>query len=110
MPNVKIYVEETLFAQKRAALEAQLLPMRDLLCAEFQVDVQACQFAVLPVMAMSNLPLVNIEMQILPRPERTRDVVLSVCQTLRQMVQRATGVHTPIRVSHLDPATYIALK
>lgn len=110
MPNVKIFVETALFAQKAPAIEAQLLPMRDLLCSAFQVDISACQFAVMPVLAMPDLPLVNVEMQILPRPERTRDLVLSVCHSLRDMLQTATGAHTAIRVSHLDAASYIALK
>ena len=110
MPNVKIYVEEQVFAECRASLAAALQPIRDMLCADLKVEIAACQFAVLPVMAMADLPLVNVEMFILPRPERTREVVLAVCQSLREVLQAATGVHVAIRVSHLDPATYIALK
>lgn len=110
MPNVKIYVEEALFADKRAALSAALKPIRDLLCAEFRVDIAACQLAVLPVVAMPDLPLINVEMLILPRPDRTRDAVLSVCHRLRQMVEEVAGCPVAIRVSHLDPETYIALK
>ena len=110
MPNVKIYVEEQVFADRRSALTAALKPIRDMLCTAFQVDISACQFAVMPVVAMADLPLVNVEMFILPRPERTREVVLSVCQRLREIMQVAAGVHVAIRVSHLDPASYIALK
>ena len=110
MPNVKIFVEEQVFADRRGALTAALQPIRDMLCAELKVDIAACQFAVLPVVAMPDLPLVNLEMFILPRPERTREAVLAVCQSLRKILQAATGVHVAIRVSHLDPATYIALK
>jgi hypothetical protein len=110
VPNVKIYVEEQVFADRRDALTATLKPIRDMLCADLKVDIAACQFAVLPVMAMPDLPLVNVEMFILPRPERTREAVLAVCQSLRELLQTATGVHVAIRVSHLDPATYIALK
>ncbi|MGB8814641.1 MAG: hypothetical protein WCC57_15800 [Paracoccaceae bacterium] len=110
MPNVKIYVEEALFADKRAALTAAMKPIRDLLCADFQVDIPACQLAMLSVVAMPDLPLINVEMQILPRPERTRDAVLSVCRHLRQLVEEVAGCPVAIRVSHLDPETYIALK
>jgi len=110
VPNVKIYVEEQVFADRRTALTAALQPIRDMLCADLKVDISACQFAVLPVVAMPDLPLVNVEMFILPRPERTREAVLAVCHTLREMVQAATGVHVAIRVMHLDAATYIALK
>mgnify|MGYP000075281319 CR=1 FL=1 len=77
MPNVKIFVEEALFASKSGALRDALLPLRDMLCKGFKVDVAACQFAVTPVMAMPDLPLVNVEMHILPRADRTRDAVRS---------------------------------
>lgn len=110
MPNVKIYVEEGLFAERRAALTDALLPIRDMLCDQFNVDISACQFAVMPVVAMADLPLLNVEIFILPRPERTREKVLSVCQALRRMLEAAAGVHVAIRVSHLDPETYLALK
>ena len=110
MPNVKIFVEETLFAQKSGALRDALLPMRDLLCERFKVDAAACQFAVLPVVALPDLPLVNLELHILPRADRTRDAVLSVCHALRSLVEAAADSHTAIRVAFLDPATYITLK
>lgn len=110
MPNVKIFVEEALFANQGGALRNALLPLRDILCRGFGVDISACQFAVMPVMAMPDLPLVNVEMQILPRADRTRDAVLAVCQSVRDLVETAAGTHTAIRVSFLDPVTYIALK
>lgn len=110
MPNVKIFVEQALFDSKGGALRDALLPMRDLLCDGFKVDIAACQFAVLPVMAMPDLPLVNVEMHILPRSDRTRDAVLAVCQSLRALVEAAAGAHSAIRVAFLDPETYIALK
>lgn len=110
MPNVKIFVEQALYADRNGALKDALLPIRSLLCDGFKVDIAACQFAVQPVMAMPDLPLVNVEMQILPRPDRTRDAVLAVCQSVRGLVEAATGTHTAIRVSFLDAATYIALK
>ena len=110
MPNVKIFVEEALFASKSGALRDALLPLREMLCKGFKVDVAACQFAVTPVMAMPDLPLVNVEMHILPRADRTRDAVLAVCNSVQGLIEAATGTHAAIRVSFLDAATYIALK
>jgi len=49
-------------------------------------------------------------MAILPRPERTRSVILSVCAKLRELVEDATGTRVAVRVTALDPETYIALK
>lgn len=110
MPNLKIFVDETLYPDCRTALAQALGPIRDMLCKDLHVDVPACQFAVLAVGAMPDLPRVNVEMAILPRPERTRDVVLAVCGKLRAMVEDVTKTHVAVRVTALDPATYVALK
>ncbi len=110
MPNVKIFVDDSLYPAIRAPLAQALGPIRDMLCRELAVDVPACQFAVLPVGAMPDLPRVNVEMAILPRPERTREVILSVCGQMRKMVEAATSTHVAVRVTALAPETYIALK
>lgn len=110
MPNVKIFVDETLYPDCKAPLAQALGPIREMLCRDLQVDIGACQFAVMPVGAMADLPRVNVEMAILPRPERTREVILSVCGKLRALVEAATRTHVAIRVTALDPETYIALK
>lgn len=110
MPNIKIYVDETVYPDCRETLAATLLPMRDLLRRELQADLSAFQFAIIPVMAMADLPRVNAELMLLPRPDRTRDAVTRVGAALRDMLVAATGTHVAIRVAFLDPETYVALK
>ncbi len=110
MPNVKIFVDARLYPDCQAALAAALVPIRSMLCDALQVEVAACQFAVMAVGAMADLPPVNVEMAVLPRPERTRDAMLAVCGRLRDMVAEATRAHVAVRVTTLDPETYIALK
>lgn len=110
MPNVKIYVDDAIYAACRNRLADALGPVLEMLCHDLTVDRPACQMAVIPVLAMPDLPPVNVEMQIMPRPERTRALLLAVCAKLREMVGDATGAHVAIRVTTLDPETYIALK
>lgn len=110
MPNVKIYVDEALYQTCRDRLPDALGPIVDMLCHDLIVDRPACQIAVMPVLALADLPPVNVELQIMPRPERTRALLLAVCAKLREMVGAATGAHVAIRVTTLDPETYIALK
>lgn len=110
MPNVKIYVNDVIFPDCRDRLLAALGPILDMLCHDLNVDRPACQIAVMPVLAMPDLPQVNVEIQIMPRPERTRVAMLAVCAKLRDMVGAAAGTHVAIRVTTLDPETYIALK
>ena len=110
MPNVKIFVDDSLYPALRAPLMATLGPLRELLCARLSVDPPACQFAVVPVGAMPDLPRINVEMLILPRADRTRALVLSVCEEVRAILRAASGTHVAVRAAQLDPETYIALK
>ncbi len=110
MPNVKIFVDEGIYPGCRDALGEALGPMRQLLCRELKVEVAACQVAVMPVLGMDDLPRVNVEMQLLPQPERTRELIMSVCTAVRALIGEATDRHTAVRVSFLDPQTYVALK
>ncbi len=110
MPNVKIYVDEAIYPNCRDSLVSALVPIRSMLCGALNVPPAACQFAVLSVLALPDLPRVGVELQILPHPKRTKDRVTEVCTTLRDMVSAATGTHVAVRASMLDPQTYVALK
>lgn len=110
MPNVKIYVDETIYPACRDGVSAVLGSIVDMLCKDLIVARPACQIAVLPALVLADLPRVNVEIQIMPRPERTRAALLAVCGKLREILGNATGSHVAIRVTTLDPETYIALK
>ncbi|MET0257642.1 MAG: hypothetical protein ABW179_03600 [Methylobacterium sp.] len=110
MPNVKLYIDETIYGSCRAALTETLPVLRETLCRELEVAASACQFAVIPVLGMSDQQGINVEMQIMPKPERTREVVIGVCEALRDLVGGATGASVAVRVATLDPVTYVALK
>ena len=110
MPNLKIYIDESMYPACRDQLASALGPIRAQLCTDLDVRVADCQFAVLPVMAMPDLPRVGVEFLIMPRPDRTREKITEVCITLRAMVEAATGTHVAVRATTLDPVTYVALK
>lgn len=110
MPNVKIYVDRDCSQDAMSGLQANLEPLRALLCARLMVPSPACQFAILPVFAMPDQPAVNVEVAILQKAERTRDVLTELAKEIRQLLAAATGVHIAVRISSLDPATYVTLK
>lgn len=110
MPNVKIYVDHAIWAEREAPVRAALGPIRDLLCRELKVDVSACQLAILPVHGLADQPAVNLEVLILPRPERSRALIAGLCERLQAMLAEAAGAHSAVRAAALDPETYIALK
>lgn len=110
MPNLKIYVDETLLPGCRADLIDALNPLRAMLCDALNVDVAACQFAVLPALVMPDLPRVNVEMQIMPHRDRTRDMLTALAKRVQSQIGDATGTHTAVRIATLVADGYIALK
>lgn len=110
MPNLKIYVEEVLWAERADALIAALEQVRERLCQIFEVEPPACQLVALPVRGLPDQPLANVELSILPKPERTRALVVTAATALQAIVGAALQTHVAVRISQLDPATYVALK
>ena len=110
MPNMKVFIDDALPEGCRVSLQSALLPIREMLCRELNVDKSACQFAILPVIAMSDLPRINVELMLLPKPERSHELVMEVSRKLQNMETEITGVHAAVRTAALDPETYVALK
>ncbi len=110
MPNVKIYVDDPPPPQCRERLVAAFPALRNLLCDALKVGVAACQFAILSVLVMPDLPRVNVEMQVLAHSERTRGQLISVAERVQAQIRSVTGAHAAVRISTLMPTGYIALK
>ncbi len=110
MPNVKLYVDETVLSGCRAGLIAALPSLRTMLCDRLKVYDVACQFAILSVIAMPDLPRVNVEMHLLPHPDRTRDMLKSLAAAMQSLIAAVTGTYTAVRIATLVPDAYIALK
>lgn len=110
MPNLKIFVDETQYPDLQHGLSALLPGLRDQLCAAFAVEPPACQLAVIPVLGLPDQPAINVELNILPRPERTRDAVTAAAARLRETIGAATGRHVAVRIALLDAQGYVALK
>ena len=110
MPKVKLYVDETLLPGCRARLIAALPGLRAMLCDRLRVEHLACQFAILSVIAMPDLPPVNVELHILPHPDRNRDMLKSLATALQSLIGEITGTHATIRITTLVPDAYVALK
>jgi hypothetical protein len=75
MPNVKIFVDEAVYADRKDALRAALPKLRDTICVELSVPVAACQLAIIPVMGMEGQPAANMELQYLATQDRTPAVI-----------------------------------
>lgn len=110
MPNVKIFVDETLFKDRKDAIRAVLVPLREAMCAALNVPPSACQLAVIPVLGLMDQPQANIEIQYLGTAARTPEVITGACEILQEVVAAALGMAPAVRATPLDPETYVALK
>lgn len=110
MPNVKLYVDEGMLRDRPEAIEALLPLARDLICAGLGVTVEACHIVVLGVRSPPGQTLVNIELCLLHKPGRTRDVMERFCGELRDLAARALGAPAAIRCSLAEPESYIVIR
>lgn len=110
MPNVKFYVDERELPPLRDSLSALLPELRSIVCESLSVTPAACQLAVIGVSGLEDQASINTELQIMPRPERTPEVLQQLARRLRDRLSGATGLSVAVRMSSLDPETYVALK
>ncbi len=81
-----------------------------LLCERLNVNIDACQLAVIRVFGTANQPAVNVELSILPKADRTRQKLVELAGEIQQLLAAAATKGVAVRISQLDPATYIAAK
>jgi len=110
MPNVKFYVDTRNGSAASATISGMLPVLRELICETLEVPIAACQLAVIEVAGMDDQPAINTELLLLPGPARTPDYLRCVAQRLRDELAQATGLSVAVRMSALDPQTYVALK
>lgn len=110
MPNVKLFVDETVFNDRKDALAAFLPVLRGAICDQLAVPVGAVQLVVVPVLGVADQTQVNMEIHYLAAPGRTKQVVTDACAALRELVADVVGAPPAMRAMPLDPETYVALK
>lgn len=110
MPNLKIYVEEIVWTEHEDRMAATLPRLRDILCRDLQVDLSLCQLVIVPVRGLDDQAQVSAEIQILPKTERTRDVIVKVCSKLKEQLAEASKGKVSVRATMIDPESYLAIR
>jgi hypothetical protein len=110
MPNTKFYIDSRCGTGTRETVTHMLPEIRAMLCDRLQVPTEACQFAVIEVAGLDDQPEISIELQLLPSPARTHQLLNCVAERLRDMLSTPTGLRVAVRMSAVDPVSYVALK
>lgn len=110
MPNVKVYIDRKNYPAAAEKVAAILPSLRDLLCESLGVTRSVCQFAVIEVAGLDDQPCINTELQLLSGPARTHEHLMGLALQLRDRLSQSTGLGVAIRMSSLDPHSYVVLK
>lgn len=110
MPNAKLYVDHSVWSENQAELHGSLPEFREILCQRLNVAPNACQLALIPVYGLADQPAINIELHIMPHPERTRDLLETLGGDLQAMIGDLADCPCAVRIATLDRQTYVALK
>ena len=110
MPNIKLFVDQSLLAARESDLRPLLLALREIACRDLAVPASGCQLAVVGVIGLPDQPMVNLEFHYLAKPERTTAVIGQLCAALADCVSAALDTHAAVRAMPLDPASFVARK
>lgn len=110
MPNVKIYVDQSIYDDREESLRELLPKLRVAVSEGLNAKVSACQFAVIPVMGLPDQPVANLEIYYVSTAARTKDMVTAACETLRDLLAEVVGGQVAVRATPIIPETYVALK
>lgn len=110
MPNLKIFMDETVFGQHRQAMIQALEPIRDSICLHLGVPKAACQLAIIPVVGLPDQPAINVEIQILPSLDRPRTRIEAFGSEVKDILSATAGVPVAFRCAQHDPSTYVILR
>jgi len=59
---------------------------------------------------MPDATRINVEMNLLPSAQRTREMITAICAKLQELLEAAIGHHVAVRVSTIDRERYVSLK
>ena len=110
MPLVKVYVDTAIGAGKSSKVVEFLSLLRGLICKYLNVETKSCQISVVMVQGLPDQAAVSVEICLLPKTERTRELILSVCNQIRDMLLEELQEEVAVRVVQLDPETYVVLR
>lgn len=110
MPNVKIYVDQSVHKERAKALQDLLPRLREAVCEGLNAKPAACQIVVIPVYGMPDQPLANLEVHYLGTPARTTQIVRAACETFRDLLVEVIGSPVAVRATPLIPETYVSVK
>ena len=110
MPLTRIYADRTLGPEVVERLSRSLPSIRDLLCRRLDVDTSIAHISIVEAIGAPGQVQLAVEIRILPKPGRSRDMLVATCEELRTVLETLTGARPTVRITTADPTTYLVLR
>lgn len=108
MPLLSITVHQDIWSSCQEDLTEALPAIRQMLCEKLAVGQEFASLTITPVFGLPDQIKVNGDLRVLGKESRGPEVLQDVATTLQTLLSKAAGTHSSVRVTTMNPATYLA--
>jgi hypothetical protein len=107
MPNVKIFVDEPIWTEQRAALSGSLAEVRSVICQRLDATTDLCHVMLVPAVGLPDQAGVYVDINFRPKLDRTREKVMATCEGIEAVLRKAAKGAVRVRATAQNTdATY----
>ena len=99
MPNVKIFVDEPIWTEQRAALSGSLAEVRSVICHRLGATADLCHVMLVPTVGLPDQAGVYVDMNFRSKPDRTREKIMATCEGIGAVLREVVGGAVRVRAT-----------
>jgi hypothetical protein len=104
---VKIFVDEPIWTEQRAALSGSLAEVRSVICQRLDATTDLCHVMLVPAVGLPDQAGVYVDINFRPKLDRTREKVMATCEGIEAVLRKAArGVVRVRATAQNTDATY----
>jgi hypothetical protein len=110
MPAIRIYLDKSLESTVPRLIEEAFPKMREAGCRLFGVAPAICKITIVPSYFDVDIPQANVEVNFLDKPERTKEIIRTLCAELHDILGPYLGFKPAVAAAIRDPETFVLVK
>jgi hypothetical protein len=104
---VKIFVDEPIWTEQRAALSGSLAEVRSVICQRLDATTDLCHVMLVPAVGLPDQAGVYVDINFRPKLDRTREKVMATCEGIEAVLRKAARGAVRVRATAQNTdATY----
>ncbi|PRY86029.1 hypothetical protein [Donghicola tyrosinivorans] len=108
MPLLSITVHQDIWPACQEDLTEALPAIRQMLCEKLAVGQEFASLTITPVFGLPDQIKVNGDLRVLGKESRGPEVLQDVAEALQTLLSKAASSHASVRITTMNPATYMA--